>query len=36
MIIKWTVLRNKTDLQEMDDYRNVFKGGCIEEEIRDE
>ena len=27
---KWTVLRNRADLREMNEYRNVFRAGCIE------
>ena len=27
---KWTVLRNKSDLREMNEYRNVLRAGCIE------
>ena len=26
---KWTVLRNKSDLREMNEYRSVFRAGCF-------
>ena len=27
---KWTVLRNKSDLREMNVYKKVFRAGCVE------
>ena len=33
---KWTVLRNKSDLREMTDYRSVFRAGCFEGREREE
>ena len=33
---KWTVLRNKSDLREMNEYRRVFRAGCIKGREREE
>ena len=33
---KWTVLRNTSDLREINEYRNVFRAGCIEGRKRKE
>ena len=29
-MIKWTVLRNKSDLWEKNVYKKVFRAGCVE------
>ena len=33
---KWTVLRNKSDLREMNEDRSVFRAGCFEGGEREE